>query len=97
MQMLMAGGAQAKQDTTELQNKSKDMKARIIAAEENAKAAEAARDKALGPVGNLVHESVPVSNDEVCLPSLPPSFSLSLSLSLTLSLTETYPHTLTHI
>eukprot|EP00884_Botryococcus_braunii_P008117 jgi/Botrbrau1/17306/Bobra.0015s0059.1 len=54
----------AKQDTTELQNKSKDMKAAIVAAEENAKSAEQERDKALAPLGNLVHESVPVSNDE---------------------------------
>ncbi len=36
-------------------------------AEEAAKEAEAVRDKAVMAIGNLVHDSVPVSNDEVCL------------------------------
>lgn len=37
----------------------------MLKAEEEAKAADAARDKAILPIGNLVHDSVPVSNDEV--------------------------------
>ena len=58
---------QAKKDATELQEKSKSMKAEIARAEEAAKEAEAARDKAVTAIGNLVHDSVPVSNDEVAI------------------------------
>ncbi|CAL5224747.1 g7480 [Coccomyxa viridis] len=54
----------AKKDATELQEKSKSMKAEIVRAEEAAKEAEAVRDKALMGIGNLVHDSVPVDNDE---------------------------------
>ncbi len=36
----------------------------MLRTEEEAKAADAARDKAIMPIGNLVHDSVPVSNDE---------------------------------
>lgn len=43
------------------------MKAEVVKAEEAAKEAEAVRDKAVMAIGNLVHDSVPVSNDEVCL------------------------------
>ena len=50
-----------------LQEKSKDLKASVLRAEEEAKAADAARDKAVMPIGNLVHDSVPISNDEVGL------------------------------
>ena len=62
---LSRAGFQAKKDATELQEKSKSMKAEIVRAEEAAKEAEAVRDKALTAIGNLVHDSVPVSNDEV--------------------------------
>ena len=41
------------------------MKAEIVRAEERAKEAEAVRDRAVTAIGNLVHDSVPVSNDEV--------------------------------
>lgn len=58
---------QAKQDTAALQEKSKELKASVLKAEEEAKAADAARDKAVMPIGNLVHDSVPISNDEVGL------------------------------
>ena len=57
--------SQAKKDATELQEKSKSMKAEIVRAEEAAKEAEAVRDRAAAAIGNLVHDSVPVSNDEV--------------------------------
>ena len=43
------------------------MKAEIVRAEEAAKEAEAVRDKTAAAIGNLVHDSVPVSNDEVQL------------------------------
>lgn len=56
---------QAKKDTTELQEKSKAIKKSIAAAEESAKELAEARDKAIMPIGNLVPDSVPVSNDEV--------------------------------
>jgi seryl-tRNA synthetase len=45
--------------------KSKEIKARIAELEEREKELSAARDAALLPIGNLVHDSVPVSNDEV--------------------------------
>ena len=57
---------QAKEDTAELQEKSKGLKADIVAAEETVKAAESTRDKTIMLIGNLVPDSVPVSNDEVC-------------------------------
>eukprot|EP01024_Parvocaulis_polyphysoides_P013760 TRINITY_DN1541_c0_g1_i1.p1 TRINITY_DN1541_c0_g1~~TRINITY_DN1541_c0_g1_i1.p1 ORF type:complete len:470 (-),score=89.55 TRINITY_DN1541_c0_g1_i1:190-1599(-) len=53
-----------KEDTTELQEQSKDMKAKIQATEDAEKAAAKLRDDAILPIGNIVHDSVPVSNDE---------------------------------
>ena len=41
------------------------MKAEIVRAEERTKEAEAVRDRAVTAIGNLVHDSVPISNDEV--------------------------------
>ena len=64
---------QAKQDTTELQEKSKAIKKSIAAAEESAKELAEARDKAIMPIGNLVPDSVPVSNDEVSYKRCPVS------------------------
>ncbi|KIY94472.1 seryl-tRNA synthetase [Monoraphidium neglectum] len=55
----------AKQDAAEQMEKSKEIKARIAELEEREKELSAARDAALLPIGNLVHDSVPVSNDEV--------------------------------
>ena len=54
----------AKGDATELQEKSKTMKVGIKAAEEEEKAVAEALDAALLPIGNLVHDTVPISNDE---------------------------------
>lgn len=54
----------AKQDTGDLQEKSKELKKRIQDVEEQEKQVIEARDQALMPIGNLVHDSVPVSNDE---------------------------------
>ncbi len=62
----MCSSGQGKQETTELQEKSKGLKAAIVAAEEDVKAAETTRDKTIMLIGNLVPDSVPVSNDEVC-------------------------------
>lgn len=80
--------SQAKKDATELQEKSKSMKAEIVRAEEAAKEAEAVRDKALMGIGNLVHDTVPVNNDEVrrrrslpqpqCYPSLDEAYCSSV-------------------
>lgn len=70
--MSVALECQAKKDTTELQEKSKGLKADVLKAEEDAKAADAARDKATMVIGNLVHDSVPVSNDEVPFVSFVP-------------------------
>lgn len=54
----------AKGDATELQERSKAMKAGIKAAEEEEKALAEARDAALLPIGNIVHDTVPISDDE---------------------------------
>ena len=58
---------QAKQDATSLQEDSKVIKEKIKNAEEKAGGASLARDKAIEPIGNLVHDSVPISNNEVWL------------------------------
>ena len=58
-------GPQAKQDTAEQQEASKVMKVSIKEAEEEEAALAAARDDALLPMGNIVHDSVPVSDNEV--------------------------------
>ena len=57
--------AQAKQDTSELEVTGKGLKAGIVACEERMAEIEVARDAAIAPLGNLVHDSVPVDNDEV--------------------------------
>ena len=57
--------AQAKQDASELQEKSKGMKAAIVEADVHLNACIAARERALLAIGNLVHESVPVDDNEV--------------------------------
>ncbi|KAF5836042.1 hypothetical protein DUNSADRAFT_6512 [Dunaliella salina] len=55
---------QAKGNADELQEKSKEHKKKIQDAEEREKEVTLARDKKLATIGNLVHDSVPVSNDE---------------------------------
>lgn len=56
---------QAKQDATELQEQSKVLKAQIAELEEKEQAIIAERDAALVPIGNIVHDSVPISDNEV--------------------------------
>eukprot|EP00891_Asterochloris_glomerata_P009648 jgi/Astpho2/9648/e_gw1.00146.54.1_t len=53
-----------KEDATELQQQSSALKADTDKAEAAAKAAEKERDALLVTIGNLVHDSVPVSDDE---------------------------------
>ena len=57
--------AQAKQDTKELESRGKALKEGIGAAERRLAELEIARDAALAQIGNLVHDSVPVDDDEV--------------------------------
>jgi seryl-tRNA synthetase len=54
----------AKQDSSELQEQSKALKERVKELEAREKELSAARDAAVVPIGNLVHDSVPVSDDE---------------------------------
>jgi len=54
----------AKEDTTDLQAESKAMKDSIKVQEDAVTAAASARDAILMEIGNLVHDSVPISNDE---------------------------------
>ena len=56
---------QAKQDATALQEQSKAMKVGIKEAEEREKQLQEALEASVQPIGNLVHDSVPVSDDEV--------------------------------
>jgi len=56
---------QAKQDATELQEQSKQLKESIKQLEEKEKQIVEARSAALVPIGNIVHDSVPVSDNEV--------------------------------
>ena len=84
---------QAKKDASELQEQSKKFKQDIVEAEADTKRAIEDRDQALRVIGNYVHDSVPVSNDEV--PRSPPEFCIrqqtlflaSLGPSRALSLT----------
>eukprot|EP01125_Pyxidicula_operculata_P000630 TRINITY_DN10626_c0_g1_i1.p1 TRINITY_DN10626_c0_g1~~TRINITY_DN10626_c0_g1_i1.p1 ORF type:complete len:454 (-),score=125.44 TRINITY_DN10626_c0_g1_i1:34-1395(-) len=52
------------EDTTELQEQSKELKKKIAEAQEESDKAEKERDEKLYAVGNLVHQSVPTSMDE---------------------------------
>jgi len=60
----MIGLVQAKEDATELMEKSKAMKVDIKAAEARLTELEAECNDAIAPIGNLVHSSVPISDDE---------------------------------
>ncbi len=57
--------AQAKGNADELMEKSKTLKKSIQEAEEREKAVIVERDNTVVLIGNIVHDSVPVSNDEV--------------------------------
>jgi seryl-tRNA synthetase len=57
---------QKKEDATELQGKSVALKKQIEEAEAIKNELESKRDKTMVVIGNLVHDSVPVDNDEVC-------------------------------
>ena len=66
---------QKKEDASELQQQSVALKKQADEAEVAKNELESARDRALLPIGNLVHDSVPVDNDEV-----PPQLPLLRSL-----------------
>jgi seryl-tRNA synthetase len=66
---LAGGRAQAKEDTAELQERSKGLKQSIASAEEESQRLERGRDATLAGIGNYVHDSVPVSADEVLRPA----------------------------
>ncbi len=57
---------QKKEDATELQGKSVALKKQTEEAEVIKNELESKRDKTMVVIGNLVHDSVPVDNDEVC-------------------------------
>lgn len=57
---------QKKEDATELQEKSVALKKQTEEAEVTKNELESKRDKTMVMIGNLVHDSVPVDNDEVC-------------------------------
>lgn len=54
----------AKEDATELQAQSKAVKAKVAEAEALEAQIAAERDAAIVPIGNIVHDSVPISDDE---------------------------------
>ena len=58
---------QKKEDATDLQEKSVALKKQTEEAEVAKNELESKRDKAMVGIGNLVHDSVPVHNDEVII------------------------------
>ena len=56
---------QKNQDATELIQSTEEIKARLAAKETEVDKAKTDLDAKLATIGNIVHESVPVSNDEV--------------------------------
>ena len=58
---------QAKEDATEMINNTNENKKLTVEKEIEVQQAKAALDSKLETIGNLVHDSVPVSNDEVRL------------------------------
>ena len=60
------GIVQAKQDVCELKQQSVALKDKLAETEADVKIAAEDLDKAIAPIGNLVHDSVPVDDDEVC-------------------------------
>jgi seryl-tRNA synthetase len=57
---------QNKEDANDLIEQKASMEKQKKEAEELAVQKEAQRDKKIRTIGNIVHESVPVSNNEVC-------------------------------
>eukprot|EP01114_Cavostelium_apophysatum_P024638 TRINITY_DN970_c0_g1_i1.p1 TRINITY_DN970_c0_g1~~TRINITY_DN970_c0_g1_i1.p1 ORF type:complete len:479 (-),score=194.71 TRINITY_DN970_c0_g1_i1:43-1479(-) len=53
-----------KEDATELKKEKEEVEKQIAEAEKRREELDVERTKLLGPIGNLVHESVPVSKDE---------------------------------
>lgn len=72
---------QKKEDATELQEKSVALKKQTEEAEVTKNELESKRDKIMVMIGNLVHDSVPVDNDEVCPSSVLLSATPNASLS----------------
>ena len=58
---------QAGGNSEELQEKSKELKKNILEVEEKEKEVIKARDAKVMLIGNIVHDSVPVSDNEVCV------------------------------
>lgn len=56
---------QAKEDASELIARSKELDAGIKKQEEDEKECKLAVDRAIVPIGNLVHDSVPIDDNEV--------------------------------
>lgn len=71
---------QAKEDATELKEKTVALKEKLSEAEAEEQRIAGERDAAIAPIGNLVHDSVPVDDDEVQLPCYSMSFETHCSL-----------------
>ena len=61
----MSVSLQKQQDSTELIQSTEEIKGRLAAKETEVQETKTALDAKLLTIGNIVHESVPVSNDEV--------------------------------
>lgn len=57
---------QAKEDASELKQQTVALKDHLAQTEAEAKSAAEERDRAIAPIGNLVHDSVPIDDNEVC-------------------------------
>lgn len=67
-QQILTLGDQAKEDASDLVNQKADIEKRKKEAEDIAAQKELERDRKIRPIGNYVHDSVPVSNNEVGSP-----------------------------
>lgn len=56
---------QANEDASELKQQSVALKEKLASTEADVKLAAEERDRAIAPIGNLVHDSVPIDDDEV--------------------------------
>lgn len=64
-QLLIRSSGQNKEDASELVSQKADLETQKKAAEDAAAQKELERDRKIRAIGNYVHESVPVSNNEV--------------------------------
>jgi len=71
----------AKEDADDLMKQKADLEKEKKDLIESAAAKEVTLKKKIGTIGNIVHDSVPVHDNEVCLPMTPSIFHILISAS----------------